>query len=133
VTATPSKIRVFDPFDLPDWTGTQPVTWRSDETVTERPRVRGTLRAAADPELVQQLDLLAVDAAYPHQVAPDHIRRETHQAWFLGEALLVEIDSRVAVAAPGSNFDANDACELLRRFARAVGAPPHQVTVSIVL
>ena len=41
--------------------------------------------------------------------------------------------ARSAIAAPGTRFDANATCELLRRFARAVGASDGNVSVSILL
>lgn len=125
------RVRAFDAFDLPDWTGTEPVTWQSENALTEDAWVRGTL--SAEPNLTQPLDLVAVDEVYPHALAPEDLRRQAHQAWNLGEVLLLEIDGRVAIGAPGTRFDANAACELLRRFARAVGAPPANVIVSIVL
>jgi hypothetical protein len=87
----------------------------------------------AEPDLQQQLDLLAVDAAYPRPVCPDGLRVQVHQAWNLGEVLLVDVDGRVAAAAPGTRLDANAVCEVLHRFARAVGAPAGNVTVSIVV
>ena len=122
---------MFDAFDLPDWTGTEGVTWRAETALTRDALVRGALHG--EPDHCQPLDLLAVDAAYPRLVAPEEIRRQTHQAWNLGEVLLVEVGDRIAIAAPGVRFDANAVCELLSRFARAVGAPKGNVTVAIAL
>ena len=120
----------FDPFDLPDWTGTKQITWRAETTLDGGPHVRGLLAADAS---TQQLDLIAVDAAYPRLTCPADLRRQVHQAWQLGEVMLLAVDGRVAVAAPGVGFDANAACETLRRFTRSVGAPQDNLTVSIVL
>jgi hypothetical protein len=124
-------MELFDAFDLPDWTGTSAVTWRGETTLTLDAHVKGALHA--EPDLRQQLDLLAVDAAYPRPVCPDELRVQVHQAWNLGEVQLLDVGGRVAVAAPGTRLDANAVCELLQRFARAVGAPEHNLTVSIVL
>jgi hypothetical protein len=125
------EFRTFDAFDLPDWTGTKPVIWQGETALTQDAHVRGTLRA--EPDLRQRLDLLAVDAAYPRPVCPEEVRVLVHQAWNLGELLLLEVDGRVTAAAPGTRLDADAVCEILSRFARAVGAPSGNVTVSIVL
>lgn len=129
--ASTLDLRPYDAFDLPDWTGTEPVTWRGETALSSDALVRGSLHAGAD--LSQPLDLLAIDAAYPQPVADEAVRRRAHQAWNLGEVLLVEMGDRVAIAAPGTRFDANATCELLRRFARAVGASDGNVTVSILI
>jgi hypothetical protein len=126
----PHSIAPFDPFELPDWTGTEPVTWQADAPLDAGALIPGTLRAGA---ATQQLDLVAVDAAYPAAVCPESIRVQVHQAWQLGEVVLLDIDGRVVVAAPGTGFDANGVCDVLRRFGKAVGAPDHNLTVSIVL
>jgi hypothetical protein len=131
VTDPARDIRAFDPFDLPDWTGTEQVCWQSEDPLSDEAWVRGSL--TAQPDLRHPLDLVAVDEVYPRSATTEELRRRAHQAWSIGEVLLVERNGRVAIAAPGTRFDANAACELLRRFARAVGAPPSNVTVSIVL
>ncbi|MGH3447027.1 MAG: hypothetical protein ACRDQA_15800 [Nocardioidaceae bacterium] len=123
-------MREFDAFDLPDWLGVDPVCWQADSALTGGPHVTGHLTAHSD---AQPLDLLAVDAAYPTVSCPETHRRTAHQAWQLGELALVEVDSRVAAAVPGTGFDANLVCEVVRRLAKAVGADPAQFTVSIAL
>ncbi len=125
-------LRSFDAFDLPDWIGTEPVTWRAETSLQSGPQVPGLL-TAADGRRHQQLDLLAADAAHPRLVCPDSLRHDVHQAWRLGEVSLLQSDDRVVVAAPGTEFDASSVCELLRRFAKSVGAPAGTLTVSIVL
>jgi len=79
------------------------------------------------------LDLLAVDAAYPTLVCPDQQRQAAHQAWQFGQVALVEVDGRVAAAVPGTRFDADLACEVIRRVARSVGATTERFTVSLSL
>jgi hypothetical protein len=81
----------------------------------------------------QQLDVLAVDAAYPVAVCPEAERRITHQAWEYGEVALLQIDARLCAGAPGRRFDANLVCETLRRFARSVAAQAGTFSVSISL
>jgi len=123
--------RAYDFFDLPDWVGTEPVDWSAEGSLTDQPRVPGILTAAAGKS--QQLDLLAVDAAYPEPVCPDGFRRSAHQAWQFGQVQLLETDGRLTCAVPGTRFTADLACEVLRRVAKAVGAPAHHFTVSIAL
>ncbi len=78
-------------------------------------------------------DLLAVDAAYPIPVCPEAERRAAHQAWEFGQLGLVDVDGRVAAAVPGTRFDANLACEAIRRLAKSMGAPAGNYTVLIAL
>ncbi|MBA3265655.1 MAG: hypothetical protein H0T14_04680 [Nocardioidaceae bacterium] len=125
------EIRGFDAFDLPDWLGTDAVTWTSTTKFDGSARISGQLKNAAG--LSRQLDLLAVDAAYPSPVCPEPERRAAHQAWQFGEVLLFEVDGHLAAAAPGTRFDANLACEVVRRVAKSVGAPSNNFTVSIAL
>ena len=123
------SITLVDPFELPDWLGTQLVTWRSMTPLEESARVRGSLGSPGQPS--QDLDLLAVDSAYPAPVCPEAERRAAHQAWQFGEVLLLGVDGRVAAGVPVTFFDANLACETLRRVARSVGADTASFTVSI--
>jgi hypothetical protein len=81
----------------------------------------------------QDLDLLAVDAAYPMPVCPEAERRRAHQAWQYGEVVLLAVDGRICAGVPGRRFDANLACEALRRVARSVAAEPGTFAVSIRL
>ncbi len=121
----------MDPFELPEWLGTGPVTWVATTALDEGPLVTGELRGPL--EAVEPLDLLAVDAAYPTPVLADDERRQVHQAWHFGEVLLIVHQGRTTAAAPGSQFDAREVCEVLRRFAKAVGTSPSQISVSIAL
>ena len=124
-------ISTFDPFDLPEWLGTEQVTWQTDGPLSEEPRVAGWLCAA--PAQSRQLDLLAVDAAYPDPVCPSAQRHDAHQAWHFGQVLLLELDGRVVAAVPGVRFDANLAIETIRRVAKAIGASTANFSVSLTL
>ncbi len=124
-------ISIVDAFDLPDWLGTETVVWRAESSLMETAHVTGELFGGAG--LSQQLDLLAVDAAYPGPVCPEPERAAAHRAWHYGEVLLIEIDSRLAAAIPGTRFNANVMCETLRRVAKSVGAPASNFTVAVTL
>jgi hypothetical protein len=125
------KISIADAFDLPDWLGTHPVTWQAESSLLISPHVRGQLTSGRD--LCQQLDLLAVDAAYPRPVCPETERAAAHQAWHYGELALLDIDGRLTAAVPGTRFEANLMCEALRRVAKAVGATASNFTVAVTL
>jgi hypothetical protein len=124
-------MEIVDAFDLPDWLGTQPVSWHFTTPLEAGPTVGGFLQA--DDGRRQQLDLLAVDAAYPVPVCPEPQRRRAHQAWQYGEVVLLDVGGRVSAGVPGRRFDANLACETLRRVARSVAADPGTFSVSISL
>ena len=126
-----STIALVDPFDLPDWLGTELVTWAATSALTSGPLVQGVLEGPAGQQ--QPLDLLACDAAYPKPLLADDERRQAHQAWQFGEVLFISYDGRPTAAMPGSRFDANEACEVIRRVAKAVGASPAPFTVAIAL
>ena len=113
-------------------------------TIGTHGRLAGELRrdgsdagSATDTEKnAQTLDLLAVDAAYPAPVLPDTDRRLVHQAWHHGEVVLANLHdcpARPTALAPGSTLDANAVCEIVRRVARAVGAPLPQFSVRLSL
>lgn len=124
-------ISIVDAFDLPDWLGTENVVWRAESSLMEIAHVTGELVAGAG--FSQQLDLLAVDAAYPRPACPEPQRSAAHRAWHYGEVLLLEVDSRLVAAIPGTRFDANVMCETLRRVAKSVGAPVSNFTVAVTL
>jgi hypothetical protein len=125
------RIDVVDPFDLPDWLGTEPVTWHATSPLGASPHVTGVLETADGRH--HDLDLLAVDAAYPVPVCPEAERRFAHQAWQYGEVILLAVDGRTCAGVPGREFDANLACEVLRRVARSVAAEAGTFTLSISL
>ncbi len=120
----------FDAFDLPDWLGTERVTWRAEDVLSQEPIIAGRL-SAEDRD--HPLDLMAADAAYPRTVCSSYQRHDAHQAWHFGEVLLLETGERVAAAVPTVSFDPNLACEAIRRVARALGAPTANFTVTFTL
>ena len=73
------------------------------------------------------------DVAYPKVVCTDAERHDAQQAWQFGEVILLGVDGRVAAAVPTRRFDANLACEALRRVAKAVGADVARFWVSLSL
>ncbi len=106
--------------------------WQAEGPLHEVALVRGAMRA--ESEVAYPVDLLAVDAAYPTVVCPDRLRRAAHQAWQFGEVLLVRSDDeRVALAVPGTAFDVDLVCEVIRRLAKSVGAPAGHYSVLISL
>ncbi|MFS3130371.1 hypothetical protein ACLM5J_18360 [Nocardioides sp. Bht2] len=120
-----------DAFDLPDWLGTDEVTWSALSTDRGGHRVRGTLTASGQ---VLDCDLLAVDQAWPHPVADEALRQQVHTAWRAGEIVVAEDDEgRLLVLSPGIAFGPADALESIRRFARAVAAPPQRYSVALRL
>lgn len=120
-----------DPFDLPEWLGTDEVTWAPDAGLHSG-LVAGQLRSDVTGAGLP-CDLLAADVAYPAPVVPESIRVATHQAWRHGETLLVTRDDRLTVAAPGIEQSADQVLEMLRRLARAVGAPPERFAARLFL
>jgi hypothetical protein len=124
-------ITVADAFDLPDWLGTDPVRWHADAPIDGAWHIRGSLGARGGR--TQQLDLIAVDAAYPAPVCPDRERTAVHQAWQYGEAALLDVEGRLAVGVPGREIDLDLVVQAMRRFAKSVGAPSGNYTVAITL
>ena len=113
-----------DPFDLPEWLGTEDVVWRADGGLRSGHRVLGRLTGDGHEDLA--CDLLAVDEAYPRPVTDDAGRLRVHQAWRHGQVLVVEHDARLALAAPGTTWTAERVLDALDRLARAVGARPER-------
>jgi hypothetical protein len=124
-------VSLVDAFDLPDWLGTEPVTWSATGNLEDSALVGGCLTGTAGHH--QVLDLLAVDAAYPTRVCPEAERTAAHQAWHYGEVVLISVDGRLAAGVPGTRFDPDLVCETLRRVAKSVAAPSGNYTVAITL
>jgi hypothetical protein len=121
---------VADPFDLPEWVGAEQLQWSAGETRSTA-LITGTLTGESGESL--GLDLLCVDVAYPAAVVDDRRRHDAHQAWHFGQVSLLERDGRVAMAVPAIRWDADTVCEALRRFAKAIGVPPSQISVLLRL
>jgi hypothetical protein len=124
-------VTLVDPFDLPEWLGVEPVTWRGESSTDGRSHlVRGTL---ATPEEQLPCDVLACDLAFPRPVLTEPWRCEAHSAWLRDEVLVVEDAGRMTLAAPGSSVDADLVLEAVRRLAKAVGAATERFTVALRL
>jgi hypothetical protein len=130
VPAAPTTVEPVDPFDLPDWLGTGPVTWTTTTSVRGANRIEGHL--ACNGEQLP-CDLLAADVAYPQPLLDDSWRRHAHQAWEHGEVLLVRYDGRLTLAVPGTSYSADGALETVGRLAKAVGVDLDRFTVCLRL
>jgi hypothetical protein len=131
-----------DPFDLPEWVGEGRVTWRASTSLAGSPLVSGDLTAdhgAGGPDhgsgvgSTLECDVLACDPAYPLPVLTEAWRHDAHQAWELGEVLLVRYDGRLTLVVPGTVVTAEPTLEAVRRLARAVGSKPDRFTVALRL
>lgn len=132
MTAGPTpEITEADPFELPDWVGERQVTWYADDGAWFGHHIHGRVTADGVPDL--PCDLLAVDQAYPVQVADSGWRRLAHQAWRHGEVLLMTYDGRLTVAVPGHEFTADLVLTALGRFTRSVGGSPERFTAALRL
>lgn len=126
----PAAIEAVDAFDLPAWLGEERVVWVAEDSLGLHHHVTGT---AHGPDDTEACDVLAGDHAYPFVALEDSHRREVHQAWRLGQVLLVRCDGRLTLAVPGSVVDEPLALEAVRRFAKAVGAPVDRFSVTLRL
>ena len=120
-----------DPFDLPEWLGTDEVVWRAEVGLTSGHHVRGRLGGGDDADLV--CDLLAVDEAYPEPQVDEPTRSRVHQAWRHGQVVVGERDGRLVLAVPGTRFDPELVLEAVGRLARAVGAHAERYAVLLRL
>ena len=125
------SVEPVDPFDLPEWVGEGPVTWQASTSLAGSNRVSGELRAGPGAHL--DCDVLACDPAYPLPVLSEAWRHDAHQAWALGEVLLVAYDGRLTLVVPGTVVTAEPTLEAVRRLARAVGSKPDRFTVALRL
>jgi hypothetical protein len=119
-----------DPFDLPDWLGSEAVTWTATTSVRRAQRIEGFLSARGE-EL--PCDLLAADVAYPRPLLSDSWRHDAHQAWEHGQVLLLSYDGRLTLVVPGTAYSADGALETLGRLAKAVGVDAGRFTVCLRL
>lgn len=116
----PVPVVLLDPFDLPDWLGTEEVHWH--QTGTGQHHLLPGALVCGEHSLT--CDLFAVDLAYPAPVADEATRVRVHQAWQHGQVVLVRREGRTSVAAPGTSWSPATVLEAVRRVALAVGAPP---------
>ena len=126
-----TELPALDPFDLPDWLGTESVTWHARGADRTGFHVLGALVGKGAEE--QPCDLVAVDQAFPAPVAGERTRQLAHQMWMNGQVLLVTYDGRPALAVPGTCFTADRIMEVLARLARSVGARPENYVVALRL
>ncbi|MCW2780765.1 MAG: hypothetical protein JWR35_1214 [Marmoricola sp.] len=127
MTAAPGEVREVDPFDLPDWLGTAAVTWTAECSLRGGAIPGGfSSEAASFP-----CDLLAVDQAFPQPVVAEPWRQLAHQLWSRGQVLVLELDGRLVLAAPGTTFSADDVLAVIGRFAKAVGVRPEVFAVTL--
>jgi len=126
-----SVIDEADPFDLPAWVGEREVTWIAESGVRFGHHISGRLTSVGEGDL--SLDVLAIDQAYPTQVADSGWRRQAHQAWHNDQVLVVTYDGRMTLAVPGHEFSADLVLAALARFAKAVGGKPERFTAALRL
>ena len=125
-------VEPVDPFDLPDWVGEGTVTWHASSSLGGSHLVTGELQGGPSGTTLV-CDVLACDPAYPLPVLSEAWRHDAHQAWALGEMLLIEYDGRLTLVVPGTVVTAEPTLEAVRRLARAVGSKPEQFTVALRL
>lgn len=125
-----AQIAEVDPFDLPEWLGETEVTWHASSSIRGSHHVAGDL-VGEDASL--PCDLLAADLAFPEPVVPEAWRRAVHEQWRLGQVLLVELDGRLTLAAPGTEFTADGVLDALARLAKAVGVKPARFVAALRL
>ena len=123
------RVEEADPFDLPDWLGTEEVMWRARSGIRDASHVRGELTGTGSLEC----DLLAADEAFPQPVLDEAWRRRAHQAWAHGQVLLVAYDGRLTLAVPGTGFTADRVLEALNRLAKAIAVSPDRFLAALRL
>lgn len=126
-----ARITAADPFELPEWVGVREASWRADEGARRSHHIHGHVSAPGESDL--PCDLIAIDQAYPVEVAGTAWRRQAHQAWQHGEVLLVTYDGRLTLAVPGHEFTADLVLTALTRFVRSVGGDPGRFTAALRL
>jgi hypothetical protein len=124
------EVNAVDPFDLPDWLGTEEVTWAARSSVRGGHLVAGELSSDAGS---LACDLLGADQAFPVPVLDDAWRQRAHQTWTHGQVLLVEYDGRLTLAVPGTEFTADRVLESIGRLAKAVGVEPQRFVAALRL
>lgn len=118
-----------DAFDLPEWLGTEEVTWSAAGRLAGG-ILPGVLRSDSSVAEIG-CDLLAADVAHPAPVVDESTRVRVHEAWRRGQLHLVTHDGRLTLAAPGTDFTAPRVLDTVGRLAKAVGAPPDHFSVRL--
>jgi hypothetical protein len=124
-------VAAVDAFDLPEWLGVDEVTWQATTSLGSAARVSGRLVSSSGTTLA--CDVLAGDLAYPRPVLEETWRAAAHQAWQLGETLLLDYDETLTLVVPGTTVGVEAALDAVRRLAKAVGAPSERFTVAVRL
>ena len=115
-----------DPFELPEWLGTEPVTWTAQTGVRGAHWIAGCLGAGDGAAAVR----------------PDGRRRRVpaSRCWTTSGAgrptrrgstarcCWSQYDGRLTLAVPGTAYSADGALETLGRLAKAVGVPAGRFT-----
>ena len=127
---TGETVKAVDPFDLPDWLGTDEVTWTALTSVHGGHLVTGELSGGGQ---TLGCDLLGADQAFPEPVLDDGWRQQAHQTWTHGQVLLVEYDGRLTLAVPGTSFTADRVLESIGRLAKALGVKPGRFVAALRL
>lgn len=126
MTTTWSRI---DPFELPDWLGTDEVTWTAS-CALGKPMVPGVLHSDSGADEII-CDLVAADIACPAPTVDEATRTRVHQAWRDGQVELLTCGGRLTLAVPGTAQDADLVLEAIGRLAQAVGARPARYGVRL--
>jgi len=129
----PQHLDEIDPFDLPEWLGTEDVVWSGSGLACAGEQLDGTLAGPAGGEAPLACDLLAVDVACPVPVVDEPTRTRAHLLWRSGEVLLASRLDRLTLAVPGTAFTADVVLDALGRLARAVGADPNRYAALITV
>ena len=127
----PPRDEPVDAFELPEWLGVEDVTWTAVTSLGSSHRISGRLTGSSGGVL--DCDVLAADLAYPEAVLEEKWRAAGHQAWQLGESLLLDHDGRLTLVVPGTSVGVETALEAVRRLAKAVGAPASRFTAALRL
>jgi hypothetical protein len=124
-----------DPFELPDWLAAEQVLWHATD---ERLHLHGTATVHGEVRPLHggeplELDLLAVDVAWPKAVCDEESRHLAHEAWHYGQVALLDVGGRTTLGVPCTEFSSDLVCEAVRRFGKAVGAEPAHFLVQLRL
>ena len=128
-------VEPVDAFDLPDWLGTEHVTWTALSGVRGARLITGRLSGVPDQDPAHELDcdLLAADVATPRLALPEPWRVQAHRDWEHGEVLLLSVAGRLTLVVPGTAYSADGTLETISRLARALGVRSSRFRVDLQL